>query len=137
ARYLVASTSGRGFLVRGADLLAEKRTGKQVLNLKPSEEAKLCIPAEGDRVAVLGGARKLLIFPLDQVQDMARGAGVMLQKYADGGLMDARVFTLADGLALKPGEKPRGEAALREFLGDRALVGKSPPGGALKGDWFP
>ncbi|HTR16214.1 MAG TPA: DNA topoisomerase IV subunit A [Acetobacteraceae bacterium] len=137
ARYLVASTSGRGFLVRGADLLAEKRTGKQVLNLKPSEEAKLCIPAEGDRVAVLGGARKLLIFPLDQVQELTRGAGVMLQKYADGGLMDARIFTLADGLALKPGEKPRGEAALREFLGDRALVGKSPPGGALKGDRFP
>ncbi len=78
ARYLVASSAGRGFVVPAAELLAEKRTGKQVLNLRSGEEAAICVSAEGDHVAVVGSARKLLIFPLDQVPEMARGAGVML-----------------------------------------------------------
>ncbi|HET7884195.1 MAG TPA: DNA topoisomerase IV subunit A, partial [Acetobacteraceae bacterium] len=72
-RYLVASTTGRGFVVPAAELAAEKRTGKQVLNLRPKEEAALCTPADGDHVAVIGSNRKLLIFPLDQVPEMARG----------------------------------------------------------------
>src|SRR4029077_19069008 len=74
ARYLVASASGRGFVVRAEDLVAERRTGKQVLNLKPGEEAAICIPADGDHVAVVGQNRKLLVFPVDQVPEMARGA---------------------------------------------------------------
>src|SRR5581483_3585692 len=73
-RYLVAGVSGRGFLVPGGELLAEKRTGKQVLNLRPREEAALCVPAEGDLVAVVGTSRKLLVFPREQVPEMARGA---------------------------------------------------------------
>ena len=108
-RYLVASSSGRGFIVAAADLLAEKRTGKQVLNLRPGEEAALCVPAEGDHVAVIGTSRKLLIFPLDQVPEMARGAGVILQRYRDGGLADTKVFRLADGLSWKLGDRVRTE----------------------------
>ncbi|MBS0560680.1 MAG: DNA topoisomerase IV subunit A, partial [Proteobacteria bacterium] len=115
-RYLVASSTGRGFVVPGAELLAEKRTGKQILNLKPNEEAALCIPAIGDHVAVIGAARKLLVFPLDQVPEMARGAGVILQKYKDGGLSDAVVFTLADGLSWRLGDKTRTETNLRDWI---------------------
>ena len=81
ARYLVASSTGRGFVVPAAELAAEKRTGKQVLNLKPGEEAALCVPADGDHVAIIGGNRKLLVFPLDQVPEMVRGGGVILQRY--------------------------------------------------------
>ena len=92
ARYLVASSTGRGFVVPAADLAAEKRTGKQVLNLRPGEEAALCVPADGDHVAIIGSNRKLLIFPLEQVPEMARGGGVILQRYKDGGLADAKVF---------------------------------------------
>ncbi len=129
ARYLVASSGGRGFIVRGADLLAEKRTGKQVLNLRPDETAKLCVPAEGDHVAVVGENRKLLVFPLAQLPEMARGAGVQLQKFRDGGLADARVFRLSDGLTWKSGERLRTEAAIREWLGERAQAGRLPPSG--------
>ena len=109
-RYLVASSTGRGFVVPAAELAAEKRTGKQVLNLKPNEEAALCVPAEGDHVAIIGDNRKLLIFPLEQVPEMARGGGVILQRYRDGGLADAKVFRFADGLtggwATKRGPRP-------------------------------
>ena len=68
------------------ELAAEKRTGKQVLNLRPGEEAAVCVPADGDHVAIIGSNRKLLIFPLDQVPEMARGGGVILQRYREGGL---------------------------------------------------
>jgi topoisomerase-4 subunit A len=135
-RHLVASSAGRGFIVRSEDLLAEKRTGKQVLNLKQGEEALLCIPAEGDMVAVVGENRKLLVFPLEQVPELARGAGVMLQKYRDGGLRDALVFTRAEGLSWKLGEKTRTETDLSPWLGDRAQAGKLPPSGFPKSGRF-
>src|SRR5262249_26296738 len=88
ARYLVASTTGRGFVVPASELAAEKRTGKQVLNLKPGEEAALCVLADGDHVAIIGDNRKLLVFPLDQVPEIVRGGGVILQRYKDGGMAE-------------------------------------------------
>ena len=129
ARYLVASSTGRGFVVPAAELAAEKRTGKQVLNLRPGEEAALCVPADGDHVAIIGSNRKLLIFPLEQVPEMARGGGVILQRYRDGGLADAKVFRLADGLTWRLGDKTRTETNLRDWIGERAQAGRLPPNG--------
>jgi len=129
AKYLVASSVGRGFVVPGGELAAEKRTGKQVLNLRPGEEAALCVPAEGDHVAIIGNNRKLLIFPLDQVPEMARGGGVILQRYRDGGLADAKVFHLTDGLTWQLGDRTRTEANLRDWIGERAQAGRLPPHG--------
>ncbi len=131
-RYLVASDAGRGFLVAGEALLAEKRTGKQVLNLKPGERALCCVPAVGDTVAVMGSAHKLLLFPLEQVPQLARGAGVALQKYKDGKLVDARVFNRAEGLSWPAGERTRTEINLAPWLGERGQVGRSPPNGYAK-----
>ncbi|HEX4171283.1 MAG TPA: DNA topoisomerase IV subunit A, partial [Acetobacteraceae bacterium] len=128
-RYLVASSSGRGFVVPAAELAAEKRTGKQVLNLKPGDEAARCVPADGDHVAVIGENRKLLIFPLEQVPEMTRGGGVILQRYRDGGLADAKVFQLADGLSWRLGDKTRTETNLREWEGERGQAGRLPPHG--------
>jgi topoisomerase-4 subunit A len=135
-RYLVASTTGRGFLVAADDLLAEKRTGKQILNLKPGEEARLCLPAIGDHVAIIGENRKLLVFPLDQVPELARGAGVILQRYSGGGLSDAQVFTMSAGLSWKLGDKQRTEANLRDWLGERAQAGRMPPNGFPRSNRF-
>ncbi len=128
-RYLLASDVGRGFIAASVDLLAEKRTGKQLLNLKPGERALLCIPVDGDHVAVIGTNRKLLVFPIDQLPELSRGAGVQLQKYRDGTLADAKVFRLADGLTWRLGDKTRTETDLRAWLGDRAQAGKLPPNG--------
>ena len=136
ARYLVASASGRGLLVKAGDLAAEKRTGKQVLNVRAGEEAVLCVPADGDHVAVVGQNRKLLVFPLDEVPELARGTGVALQRYKDGGLSDARVFRLADGLTWKSGERTRTETAIRDWRGERGQAGKLPPNGFPKGNKF-
>jgi topoisomerase-4 subunit A len=128
-KYLIASNTGRGFIVPAAELLAERKTGKQVLNLKPKEEAALCVPADGDHVAIIGQNRKLLVFPLDQVPEMARGAGVILQRYKDGDLSDVKVFRLADGLTWKLGDRVRTEMDLRPWLGERGTAGRLPPNG--------
>ncbi len=135
-RFLVASTGGRGFLVAADQLLAEKRTGKQVLNLRPGEEALLCVPADGDHLAVVGTNRKLLIFPLDQVPEMTRGAGVILQKYRDAGLADARIFRREDGLSWRLGEKTRTETDLAAWLGHRGQAGRAPPAGFPRSNRF-
>jgi topoisomerase-4 subunit A len=128
-RYLVASNTGRGFVVKSADLIAEKRTGKQILALREGERAALCVPAEGDHVAVVGDNRKLLVFALEELPEMARGAGVALQKYREGGLKDAKVFTLAEGLNWRSGERTRTETNLRDWVGERAQSGRLPPSG--------
>ncbi len=128
-RYLVAGSSGRGFIVKAPDLVAEKRSGKQVLNLREGERATLCLPADGDHVAVVGENRKLLVFPLDQLPELARGAGVALQKYQQGGMADAKIFRLKDGLSWAAGTRTRTETDLRDWLGERAQAGRLPPSG--------
>ncbi len=128
-RYLLASAEGRGFVAEAADLLSERKAGKQVLNVRPGEEAVLCVAAEGDHVATVGDNRKLLVFPLEQVPVLARGTGVILQRFKDGGLRDARVFRLAEGLSWRLGDKTRTETGLRDWLGERGQAGKLPPNG--------
>jgi topoisomerase-4 subunit A len=135
-RYLLVAANGRGFLAEAADLLAERKGGKQVLNTKPGEEALLCLPADGDHLATVGDNRKLLVFPLDQVPVLGRGSGVILQRFKEGGLKDAKVFRLADGLTWRLGDKTRTETALRDWIGERAQAGRMPPNGFPKSGKF-
>ncbi|MBM3591336.1 MAG: DNA topoisomerase IV subunit A [Alphaproteobacteria bacterium] len=135
-RYLVAASDGKGFLVKAEDLLAEKRTGKQVLNVDAPAEAAVCAAAEGDSIAVVGENRKLLIFPIDQVPEMTRGRGVQLQSYRDGGLADAKVFIRKEGLSWVLGERTRTETDLRAWVGNRAGAGKAPPNGFPRSNRF-
>ena len=135
-RYLVASNTGRGFIVKSEDLIAEKRTGKTILNLKPTETARLCLPIDGDHLAIIGDNRKLLVFPLDQIPELSRGTGVQLQKYKDASLADAKTFRAAEGLTWRLGEKTRTETDLRLWRGDRAQTGRLPPNGFPKSGKF-
>jgi topoisomerase-4 subunit A len=133
---LVASDDGRGFVIAERDMIAQTKSGKQILNLGDGAEARVCTPADGDMVATIGDNRKLLIFPIAQVPVMARGRGVILQKYKDGGLADAKVFSKASGLSWRLGEKIRTETALSEWIGDRAQAGRLPPQGFPRGNLF-
>ncbi len=113
------------------------RFGRQVLNLAPGVEALTAVPDEGDQVAAIGDNRKLLVFPLSQVPEMARGRGVILQKHKDGGLSDVRVFTLSEGLSWRLGEdRTRTEMKLDDWRGDRAQAGRLPPNGFPRSNKF-
>jgi len=135
-RYLLAASDGRGFVVKAEELLAEKRTGKQVLVLEAGREAMACVPAEGDSVATVGENRKLLVFPLDQVPEMTRGRGVQLQSFRDGGLSDVKVFRRAEGLSWALGDRVRTETDLTPWRGQRAAAGKLPPSGFPRSNKF-
>ena len=135
-RFLLASSDGKGFLATADQLVAEKRTGKQVLLVDAPVRAVACIAADGDMVAVLGDNRKLLVFPLEQVPEMARGRGVALQGYRDGGMADVTVFRKAEGLTWTQGARTRTEADLTPWRGNRAGAGKAPPHGLPKGRPF-
>jgi topoisomerase-4 subunit A len=127
-KWLLASTDGKGFVVKGEDLLAEKRTGKQVMLVESGKEALVCTPVEGESVAAVTEAR-MLVFPLDQVPEMTRGRGVQLIALKDGELKDAKTFAAKEGLGWKYGGGVRVETDLRAWRGQRAQAGKAPPTG--------
>ncbi|MDO5648424.1 DNA topoisomerase IV subunit A [Paracoccus sp. (in: a-proteobacteria)] len=139
-KYLVASRAGDGFIVGAGDILAQTKTGKQVLN----GDALLCRAVSGDHVAVIGSNRKMLVFPLSDLPEMARGKGVRLQKYRDGGglladsqLSDACFVTLEQGLSWPmTGGKTRTESDLTEWLGKRASAGRMAPRGFPRDNRF-
>jgi topoisomerase-4 subunit A len=138
-KLLVASTDGRGFVVNETDVLANTRKGKQVMSVDAPEEMRLCVSARGDMVAALGENRKLLVFPLEQVPEMARGKGVRLQKFKDGGIADLRVFPKADGLMWLDSSGRvfvRSMAELKDWIGDRAQAGRLPPNGFPRSNRF-
>ena len=128
---LVASSDGRGFIVAEEEVIAQTRSGKQILNVSGQVEAHLRTQAVGDHVAVLGSNRKLLIFDLRELPEMTRGRGVKLQGYTKGQLADAVVFTLDDGLSVATGERSRtfDRRQLADWIGKRAQAGRMVPAG--------
>lgn len=135
-KLLLAADNGKGFVVEEADVLAQTRGGKQVLNVAQGSKALVCVEAAGDHVAAIGTNRKLLVFPLEQVPVMKRGQGVALQKYKGAKLADAIVFTKKDGLSWQSGERTRTESDLKAWLGSRAAQGHLPPVGFPRSNKF-
>ncbi|GAA6181578.1 MULTISPECIES: DNA topoisomerase IV subunit A [unclassified Shimia] len=148
-KLLVASSAGDGFVVPEKDVIAQTRTGKQVLNVKDETKAMICQPVDGDHVAVVSKNARFLVFPVDELPELGRGKGVRLQKYnmargrqgtleLDGGLSDITTFAWEEGLSWSMGGsgKTRHEPDLSDWLGKRAGVGKKPPYGFPKDNKF-
>ena len=136
---IIASSAGYGFVVGEDDMIANTRKGKQILNVSLPEEARLLVPVAGDRVAVIGQNRKMLVFPLAQLAAMSRGKGVRLQRYKDGGISDLKTFYAADGLTWMDSSgrtytKPMED--LTDWVGDRAAAGRQPPTGFPRNNRF-
>ncbi|GAA4534815.1 DNA topoisomerase IV subunit A [Chelativorans composti] len=131
-KLLVVSYAGNGFIVPEKEVLANTRKGKQVMNVKAPDEARFCVPVEGDTVAIIGENRKLLVFPVSQIPEMARGKGVRLQRYKDGGVNDVKTFNIAEGLTWRDSADrvyTRSREELLEWTGDRAAAGRMAPKG--------
>ncbi|MEI4196438.1 DNA topoisomerase IV subunit A [Roseovarius sp. E0-M6] len=136
-KLLVASSAGDGFIVGEDEVIAQTRSGKQVLNVRGDARAKVCEPVSGDHVAVVGENRKVLVFALSELPEMGRGKGVRLQKYKDGGLSDATTFALEDGLSWRdPAGRTRTETDLAEWTGKRAGTGRMAPRGFPRDNRF-
>ena len=140
-RVLLAADTGKGFAAETSELLAETRKGRQVVNMKG--DAKLVVvrpidPAH-DHVAAVGENRKLVVFNLEELPVMARGQGVKLQNYRDGGLSDATTFVLEDGLSWQmggKGDRTRTETDIWQWKVARGGAGRMPPQGFPKDNKF-
>ncbi|NGN44381.1 DNA topoisomerase IV subunit A [Mesorhizobium sp. CGMCC 1.15528] len=131
-RLLLVSHDGNGFVVPEAEVVANTRKGKQVMNVKSPDEAKRCVPVAGDHVAVVGENRKMLVFPLSEIPEMTRGKGVRLQRYKDGGVLDIKLFAMESGLSWQDSADRtfvRTREELTEWLGNRAAAGRMVPKG--------
>lgn len=136
-KMLIASSAGDGFVVNSDEAVAQTRSGKQVLNVRGEVKAHICCPIDGDYIACVGENRKVLVFPVEELPEMARGKGVRLQKYKDGGLNDATTFTYANGLSwLDPAGRTRTETELAEWAGKRASAGRMAPRGFPRDNKF-
>jgi topoisomerase-4 subunit A len=135
---LVAASDGRGFVVDGEEAVAQTRAGKQVLTPGEGALARICMQAEGgDAVALVGDNRRMLIVRLDDIPLMTRGRGVILQRYKSGGLADAKVFRLTDGLSWRSREnRSRTETNLGVWLGARGAAGRLVPSGFPRSNRF-
>jgi topoisomerase-4 subunit A len=126
-KFLVASGEGQGFIVNEDDCVGNTRKGKQVLNVEMPNEARAITTVAGDMVAVIGTNHKMVIFPIDQVPEMARGRGVRLQKYTSAGLSDVAVFDSKAGLSWKDSAGREQSMTLKElsdWRGNRADAGR-------------
>jgi topoisomerase-4 subunit A len=140
-RILLAASDGKGFVAKTADVIAETRKGRQVVNLRTGATLAVVrvIAAHDDYVAAVGENRKLVVFPLNELPEMGRGQGVTLQKYKDGGLSDATTFRLEEGLSWAMGGdtgRTRTEADLTPWRAARGAAGRMPPLGFPRDNRF-
>ena len=148
-RMLLAATTGKGFIARLSDVIAETRKGRGVVTLKPGTRLKvvrLAPPETSDEaalrdqyVAVVGDNRKLVVFPMTEIPEMSKGQGVTLQRYKDGGLADAICFRMSEGLSWAMGGdsgRMRTENDMSLWRVARGAAGRLPPQGFPRNNQF-
>ncbi|MDZ4760414.1 MAG: DNA topoisomerase IV subunit A [Alphaproteobacteria bacterium] len=127
---LLASAQGYGFIVPDAELVSSTRKGKIIMSTGAKDALAVCAQANGDHVAVIGDNRKLLFFKVGELPEMARGKGVRLQSYKDGGLLDAATFSKAEGFSWSDAAgRQMQHADWKDWVGKRAQSGRMAPKG--------
>ena len=134
--YVIASNKGYGFVVDENHLIAQTRQGRKIMNVAEGEYTMFCKKITGDMIALVGENRKILVFKMEEIPTIARGHGVCLQKYKDGGLSDMQIFNEADGFSYNRSGGVSVEKDLLTWLGHRAQVGKLAPFGFSKNNKF-
>ena len=137
-KFLLIARDGRGFIVSSNDILAQTKNGKQIMGVDDNGDALYCraIGEKDNHLAIIGKNRKMLVFKLDQVPELAKGKGVILQKYKDGEFSDAKAFNLKEGLTFLSGTKEVAVSNVKEWIGERAQAGKLPPNGFPRSNKF-
>ena len=137
ARRVVASSKGYGFIVTDAELISSTRKGKIVLNVGPKEFMAVCALVEGDMIASIGKNRKMVIFKAEELPEMARGKGVKIQSFGDGGLVDLKTFKRAEGLTwIDTAGRQQSADDWKDWIGKRAQSGRLAPRGFNKNGRF-
>jgi len=140
-KILFAASDGKGFIAKTEDAIGETRKGRQVANIRTGAALRVARPIapEDDYVAAIGDNRKLVVFPLSEVPELARGQGAQLQRYRDGGLSDVTTFRFEEGLSWPMGGESgrfRTETDLAPWRAARGAAGRMPPTGFPRDNRF-
>jgi topoisomerase-4 subunit A len=132
-KYILASSVGNGFIVNSNDMLSNRKSGKQILNIKDSQKSIICKKIIGESVGAIGENKKMLIFSLSDLPELSRGKGVRIQKYKDSDLLFLDTFNLDDGLKIEDSAgRIRSFDNLNDWIGKRAQSGRLVPKGFPK-----
>ncbi|ESQ89543.1 DNA topoisomerase IV subunit A [Asticcacaulis sp. AC460] len=132
AKRVMVAKNGYGFVMNEEDALANKRAGKQTMTVDGTE-ALAALPVNGDLICVLGENNKVLVYPVAELPEMARGKGVKLQAYKDGGVKDIAVYDSNGSPQWFDGSgKARDFKDIKDYIGRRATAGKMAPRGLRK-----
>jgi len=129
--YLIASTSGKGFIVNTSDLVASTRSGKRIMNLKQDDRSISCSKLSGNFIGVISGDKKslkFLAYELSEIPQMQKGRGITLQKVKSGKTYYAFTFDQKIGVVFdKSNKKTIPFSDLKPWIGKRAQAGKIQP----------
>ncbi|NDA07923.1 MAG: DNA topoisomerase IV subunit A, partial [Alphaproteobacteria bacterium] len=129
-RIFVASDTGHGFVADLDSVTAQTRNGKQVMTLTGGAKTLVAHLVDGDMIATVGTNRKMLVFELAELPEMGRGRGVILQRFREGSLADARTFSREEGLSwAQSGGRVRTEKDVSPWQGKRGAAGRVAPTG--------
>lgn len=137
-KLLLANREGKGFIVSSNDVLAQTKNGKQIMSVDDNGDAIICrvIDKTHTHIATIGNNRKMLVFPINQIPELNKGKGVILQKLKDAELSDVKTFILKEGLTFLSGTREMSVSNTKEWLGERAQAGKLPPNGFPRSNRF-
>jgi len=136
--FVIATKFGKGFKLKAGDLMAQTKSGKQIVSLSGKDKvvSLTTINQGDDAIAVVNSNRKMLIFKLAELPFMSKGKGVILQKQISSDLCDIKTLQIASGLTFKAGSRTRSEPDVRGWLGKRASKGSLVPHGFPKNNKF-
>ena len=136
--FVVATNFGKGFIIKASDVIAQTKSGKQIVNLDGKDKVSVLrkIGLNHDMLAIVNSNRKLLIIKLSELPVMSKGKGVILQKQISSQLCDIKTLTLTEGLYFQMGKKIRHEADIRGWIGKRASKGAIVPYGFARNNKF-
>jgi topoisomerase-4 subunit A len=117
-KLLVAGSGGYGFIATFEDMVSRVKAGKAFMTLEPHETTLPPAPlAAGlDHVAALTQKGKLLVFPLSEMREVARGRGVMIMRLDEDDRLAAVAVTTGTRVALRGIQ--RGREAIIEVEGE-------------------
>ena len=142
---LLASSAGYALRATIAGFVTDRRAGKQFVSVGEGESLlrPLILPAEAKEVAALSSDKRLLLFPLEEVNELPNGGrGVMAMKLHEGEPMVGLVPVGTEGLRIATvrGDK-RGTLVLKpgdfaHYRGARARTGRALPGSFKRVEGF-
>lgn len=135
-RLLLVASDGRGFQVPESAIQAHTRSGKQVLNVPEQIKAAFCQVVQGEYIAIIGDNRRMAVYLVEEIPEMQRGRGVILQKYRGGGVSDVMTFTKDEGLKWLRGTSTHKLPDWERWIVKRGAGGRFAPVGFPRSNKF-